>query len=105
MIDHIKIGLLNATSIEKSPDEIIEFCDNNNINLLLTTETFLIYGRLYTDWLQYHNYAIQLNPKKRGQGGISLLVYPTLNIHIYHLPSPNCFTLSFKIGTYTFHGL
>ena len=105
MIDHLKIGLLNATGVAKSPDEIIEFCNNNNIDLILITETFLVRGRLYTDWHQYHNYAIQPNPKKRGQGSISLLVRPTLNLHIHHLPIINRFTLSFRIGLYTFHGL
>ena len=105
MIDHLKIGLLNATGIEKSPVEIIEFCNSNNIDLILITETFLVRGRLYTDWFQYHNYVIQPNPKKRGQGGISLLVWPNINIHIHQLPNQNSFTLSFKIGMYTFHGL
>ena len=105
MIDHLKIGLLNATGVAKSPDEIIEFCNNNNIDIILITETFLVRGRLYTDWHQYHNYAIQPNPKKRGQGGISLLVRPSLNLHIHHLPIINRFTLSFRIGLYTFHGL
>lgn len=51
MIDYIKIGLLNATGIEKSPDEIIDFCNNNNIDIILITETFLARGQLYTDWL------------------------------------------------------
>ncbi|KAG2223203.1 hypothetical protein INT45_011549 [Circinella minor] len=105
MVDHLQIGLLNATGVEKLPDDIIEFCNNNNIDLILITETFLVRGRLYTDWHQYHNYAIQPNPKKRGQGGISLLVCPTLNIHIHHLPNINGFTLFFRIGLYTFHGL
>ena len=58
MIDHLEIGLFNATGVGKSPDEIIEFCNNNNIDLILITETFLVHRRFYTDWLQYHNYAI-----------------------------------------------
>ena len=105
MIDQLKIGLLNATGVAKSPDEIIKFCNNNNIDLILITETFLIRGRLQTDWLQYHNYAIQPDIKKRGQGGISLLVRPNLNLHIHHLPNTSRFSLSFQIGIYTFHGL
>ena len=93
MIDRVKIGLLNATGIEKSPDEIIEFGNNNNIDIILITETFLVRGRLYSDWHQYHNYATQPNPKKRGEGGLSLLVRPDLNLHIHHLPNKNRFTL------------
>ncbi|KAG2216593.1 hypothetical protein INT45_001981, partial [Circinella minor] len=103
--NRIKVGLLNATGIDKSPDEIIKFCNNNNIDIILITETFLVHRRLHTNWHQYHNYAIQPNPKKRGEGGLSLLVRPDLNLHIHHLPTKNRFTLSFKINTYTFHGL
>ena len=65
MIDHVKIGLLNATGIEKSPDEIIEICNNNNIDIILITETFLVRGRLYSDWHQYHNYAKKPKKKKK----------------------------------------
>lgn len=45
MIDQIKIGLLNTTGIDKSPDEIIKFCNHNNIDILIITETFLVRGR------------------------------------------------------------
>ena len=62
-------------------------------------------GDLFTEWFQYHNYAIRPNPKKRGEGGISLLVRPDLNIHIHTLPPNNRYTLSFRIGNYTFHSL
>ena len=105
MIGRIKLGLFNATGVHKSPEEIINFCQEHDIDIILITETFLTQGRLYTDWLQYHNYAIRPDVRFRAQGGLSLLVRPELNLHIHQLPNPNRHTLSFQIGTYKFHGL
>ena len=105
MIDQITIGLFNATGIDHSPDELLQFCNDHHINLIIITETFLTRGNLYTNWHQYHNYAIQSDPQHRGQDGISLLVRPDLNLHIHHTPNLNQYTLTFRLGDYTIYAL
>ena len=57
MSDHLKIALLNAHGIDRSPDVIINYCIENNIDLLFLNETLLLSGCLTTSWTQIHNYA------------------------------------------------
>ena len=105
MIERLKIGLFNATGLRRSLDNVINTCIQQNIDILIITETFLLRGRYYTDWLQYHTYAKQHENNYKGFGGISVLVRPDLNIHIHQYPYHNDETLSFKIGAYTIHAL
>lgn len=48
MSDHIKIAQLNACGIDKSPDVLINYCKEKNIDILLLTETRLLTGQLKT---------------------------------------------------------
>ncbi|KAG2223201.1 hypothetical protein INT45_011547 [Circinella minor] len=59
--------MFNASGIERTPVEIIQQCENNNINIILITETFLLEGqRLNTNWQQIHNHAIIHGNAHRG---------------------------------------
>ena len=105
MINRLKIGLFNTNGLNRSTDEIIQQCQLHHIDIILLTETFLVRGRLNTDWIQLHTYAIQEAHHDKGFGGLTLLVRPDLNLHVHQLPYHNNHTLSFRLGDYTFHGL
>jgi hypothetical protein len=54
----IKLAQLNAQGIDRLPDEVITFCTQKHIDILLLTETYLLTGNLHTTWTQYHTYEM-----------------------------------------------
>ena len=101
----LKIGLFNACGIDRCPDELLKVCSDDNVDLILLTETFLTRGKLYCPWKQFHNYAHIPDGCYRGHGGLSFLVRPDLPYHVHPLKVQDRYTLSIQIGPYTIHGL
>lgn len=57
-IPTIRFATFNAAGINRNPDEITKFCKQQHIDFILITETYLKEGqKLYTDWIQHHNFA------------------------------------------------
>ena len=105
MSDKIKIAHLNANGVERSLDVIINYCTEQNIDILLLTETFLLSGKLNTSWTQYHNYAWTSGNAWVGFGGLTLLICPDFPYHVHIHLYPNRYTITCTIGSYTIHSL
>lgn len=99
------LAQLNASGIDRSPDEITKFCSSLNTDILLLTESYLTSGNLTTDWTQYHNYAIIPPNMHRGHGGLSILIRPDFPFHVHKLATTNPYQLSITIDRYTIHSL
>ncbi|ORZ03104.1 Endonuclease/exonuclease/phosphatase, partial [Syncephalastrum racemosum] len=104
-MNRFKIGLLNAAGLNRSPDEVVNECHRRHVDIILLTETYHTSGNLFTDWQQFHTYALIPGNALRGFGGLSLLARPDLPFHIHHLPTDSPYVLSVRIGQYTIHGL
>lgn len=105
LITHrLHIAQFNAAGLLRSPDELINLCTNDNIDMIFLNETYLTHGRLNTTWTQYHNYALRPDNASRGFGGVSLLVRPDFphHVHMHQIISP--YVLTITVGNYTFHG-
>lgn len=102
----ITIAMLNVSGINTSLDLVINYLETHqHIDILLLTETFLLQGELFSNWIQHHNYSIIHGNARNGSGGISFLIKPTFPYHVHALPTENRFTLSIVIGsTITLHG-
>ena len=105
MSDILKIAQLNANGIERSPDVLINYCTENNIDILLLTETFLLSGKLNTSWTQFHNYVWTSGNVWVGFGGLSLLIRLDFPYHVHVHPHPNRYTITCTTGSYTIHSL
>lgn len=106
-IPSLRFATFNAAGINRTPDEITKFCTQQHIDFILITETYLSEGqKLYTEWIQHHNFAKIPGEARRGFGGISLLIRPDFPYHIHpQLPHRSDFILSFSLGPYKFHGV
>ena len=78
MIDHIKVGLLNATGIEKSPEKIIEFC-NNNVDLIPIAETSHIREQFSTECTGSSTVTMQYNLIEKGENK-AVYIYSTVQL-------------------------
>lgn len=107
MSNTIRFAMFNAGGIERSVDDLIHRCEQNHIDFILITETYLLEGaQLNTTWFQHHNHATIHGNALRGHGGLSLLVRPTFPFHIHpHLPHRSKYVLTFSLGDYKFHGV
>lgn len=103
----IRFAMFNAGGIKRSPDELTKHCKKHRIDFILVTEIYLKEDqKLYTDWIQHHNFAKVPGEARRGFGGISLLIRPDFPYHIHpELLHRSDFVLSFTLGPYKFHGV
>lgn len=100
----ITIAQFNAAGLNRSLDELINLCNNDNIDMVFLNETYLTHGRLNTEWKQFHNYALQSENATRGFGGVSLLVRPDFPYHTNMHPITSPYVLTVTLGMYTIYG-
>jgi hypothetical protein len=107
MFNKLSIGLLNASGLNNSLDELMLYAQNNKTQLMFVTETYLLRNDFKTHWKQFHTYAQQPDGAARGFGGISCLIHPSFSSRyaIHKLSFTNPYTLSLKISSYTIHCL
>lgn len=106
MSSPIKIAQFNAAGIDKNPDELINYCIQQNIDIILLTETHLAAGRrLNTTWKQHHVFGRTPGNSRTTVDGLALLYRPDLPYHIHFHPNTSNYIISFTLGPYQFHGL
>lgn len=106
MSSPIKIAQFNAAGIDKNPDELINFCIQHSIDIILLTETHLAAGRqLNTHWKQHHIFGRIPDNSYKAVDGIALLYRPDFPHHIHIHPHTSDYVISFNMGPYHFHGI
>ncbi|KAI8635777.1 Endonuclease/exonuclease/phosphatase, partial [Parasitella parasitica] len=107
MINKLSLGLLNASGLNNSLDELMIYANTKKLHLMFITETYLLCDNFKTHWKQHHTYAQKPPNAARGFGGISCLIHPSFSssFAIHQLSFNNPFTLSLQISCYTIHCL